>query len=212
MIRSKECEREHLNNITVDKMSLPLGEVVRSATTDFVAVSHQLYGSPPIGSLVKCGGTTVVYGVVGEVVTQSLDPGRRPTAMGTEEETVESVYRNNPQLERLYATEFQSISVGYFVDGVVNRHIAPLPPKIHDHVYLCEADEVEDFSQSLEFLRSILSAPFGSPDDVLSSFLRTTSQIRIDGESFLVDAGKFLAVLLNGQPQRLSAILKRLSL
>ena len=200
-----------MNDTTANETAGPLGEVVQSATTEFVAVCHRLYESPPLGSLVRCGGENVAYGVVGEVVTQSLDPGRRPTAMGTDEETVEAVYRNNPQLERLYATEFRSIAVGHRVNGAVNRYLAPLPPKIHDYVYLCGPEEVVEFSRSLEFLRILLSAPFGSPDDVVSSFLRTTSQVRPDGEPFLVEAGKLLAQLLNGQSQRLNGLLRRLS-
>ena len=200
-----------MNDTAANGTPTLLGEVVQSATTEFVAVCHRLYESPPLGSLVKCGGESIVYGVVGEVVTQSLDPGRRPTAMGTDEETVEAVYRSNPQLERLYATEFRSIAVGHQVDDTLNRYLAPMPPKIHDYVYLCGSEEVVEFSRSLEFLRVLLSAPFGSPDDVVSSFLRATSQVRPDGETFLVDAGKLLADLLNGQSQRLNGLLRRLS-
>jgi len=56
-----------------------------------------------------------------------------------------------------------------------------------------------------------VSAPFGSTDDVISSFLRLASQAQPESENFLFDGGKQLAKLLSGDSQRLSAILRRLS-
>ena len=49
--------------------------------------------------------------------TRSIDPGRRPVAMGAGEETVEAVYDRNPQLNRLLSTEFRSLVVAHRRDG-----------------------------------------------------------------------------------------------
>ena len=188
-----------------------IGEVVEASTTEFATQCHELYEAPPLGSLVKSGGESPIYGVVAEVSTQSIDPGRRPVAMGSGESTVEAVYENNPQLTRLLTTEFRSVVVGHRADGRLNRYLAPLPPKIHDFVYVCGPRELVEFSASLEFLSILLATRVGSPDDIAASFLRHASVAHPEPRPYLVAAGKELAMLLTGQLQRLSGILRRLS-
>lgn len=187
------------------------GEVVAASTTEFTTQCHALYEAPPLGALVKSGGESPVYGVVAEVSTQSIDPGRRPVAMGLGESSVEAVYENNPQLNRLLTTEFSSVVVGHRADGRLNRYLAPLPPRIHDFVYVCSPRELAEFSGSLEFLSILLAARAGSPDDVTASFLRLASLAHPEPRPYLVAAGKELATLLTGQLQRLNGILRRLS-
>ena len=189
----------------------PAGEVVEAATTEFVAQCHELYGSPPLGALVKTGGDDTVYGVVAEVATRSLDPGRRPVAMGAGEADVDAIYSRNPQLGRLLSTEFRSVVVGHMAGGRLNLYVAPLPPKIHDMVYPCDGEETREFSGSLHFLSLLLSVQVGSPDDVVAAFLRGVSDSHSDPRAFLVGAGRELASLLGGDLQRLNGILRRLA-
>jgi hypothetical protein len=188
-----------------------VGEVVQASTTEFTAQCRRLYESPPLGSLVRCGSGSPVFGIVGEVTTQSIDPGRRPVVMGVDDDTEEAVYQSNPQLSRLLATEFRSVVVGHQADGALRRYLAPLPPRIHSFVHRCGAEEVLEFSRSLEFVSLLLAAPFGSQDDVISSFLRQASLCHPEPRAFLVGAGKELATLLGGRLQRLNGILRRLS-
>ena len=188
-----------------------VGEVVQASTTEFVAQSHRLYESPTLGALVRCGGDEPIYGVVGEVTTQSIDPGRRPVAVGEGEEAEEAVYEQNPQLNRLLATEFRSVVVGYQSDGLTRRYLAPMPPRIHAFVYECDLDQVREFTGSLDFLSILLASPPGSADDVTASFLRRASVAHPEPDTFLVSAGKELATLLAGQLPRLNGLLRRLS-
>ncbi len=189
----------------------PVGEVVAASTTEYLTQCRALYGAPPLGTLVKSEGHDAIYGIVGEVATQSIDPGRRPMAMGRHDETSEAVYKRNPQLTRLLATEFRSVVVGYRANGTLHRYLAPLPPKIHSSVFQCDLDEAIEFSGSLDFVPLLLAAPFGSQDDIISSFLRAASTAHPDPERFLVEAGRYLANLLGGQFQRLNGILTRLT-
>lgn len=200
-----------MSNADAQVTSDPIGEVVRASTAGFESVSHRLYDAPPLGSLVKSGGESPVFGVVGEVTTDSIDPGRRPTAMGAQAESVEDVYRGNPQLERLYSTAFHSIAVGHRAGGRLLRYLPPTPPKIHDRVFLCGPSEVMELSSSLDFMPLLLRAPIGSPDDVTAAFLRQASLSHGEPQAFLVDAGRELADLLAGQLQRLNGILRRVS-
>ena len=188
-----------------------VGEVVAASTIEFAAQCHRLYQAPPLGALVRCGGDVPIYGIVGEVATQSLDPGRRPRAMASEGGSVEQVYQRNPQLSRLLATEFRSVVVGFQDNGTLRRYLAPLAPMIHAPVFLCPAVEVLEFSAALDFLPVVLAAPFGSPDDTAAAFLRQASVTHPDPGGFLLAAGKELAGLLAGELPRLNGILRRLA-
>ena len=188
-----------------------IGEVMEASTTEFATQCYQLYQAPQLGSLVRSGDDSPIYGIVHEVSTESMDPGRHPIARGRDEDTEEGVYLSNPQLNRLLYTGFRSMVVGHQADGQTFRYLAPLPPRIHSFVYECASEELQGFSSSLEFLSIVLSAPISATDDVTASFLRQASASHSAPAQFLVFAGKELAVLLSGQLQRLNSILRRLS-
>lgn len=188
-----------------------VGEVVRASTSDFVTQCYRLYGAPPLGCLVKCDADTTAYGVVAEVTTESLDPGRTPVARGEHEESVDAIYRSNPQIERLYTTHFKAVTVGHRMNGQIRSYVAPSPPRIHSFVSPADEDELRSLSGSLDFVPVLLDQPSGARDDVTASFLKLSSAVHEDPEEYLVAAGKELAVLLTGQLHRLNGLLKRLS-
>ena len=188
-----------------------IGEVVEASTTMFVVQCHELYNAPDLGSLVRIGDVETIYGIVAEVSTQSLDPGRRAMVMGREEESVEAVYEQNPQLARLLSTEFHAIVVAHRRDDQVNQFIAPVPPRIHDIVYTCDGSELLGVFPSLELLPTLLSSPIGSPDDITAAFLRRLTLEHSNPEKMLVEAGRELAYHLSNQITRLNGILRRLS-
>ena len=188
-----------------------IGEVVEASTAGFITQCYRLYEAPLLGSLVRSGDDTPIYGIIHEVATRSMDPARHPIPRGQDQDTEEAVYLSNPQLSRLLLTEFRSVVVGHQSDGGLRRYVAPLPPRIHSFVYRCPDDELQTFSSSLEFLPALLAAPIGAPDDVIASFLRQASASHPEPERFLVEAGKKLAVHLGGELQRLNNVLRRLS-
>ena len=189
-----------------------VGEVVEASTSGFVAQCHRLYDAPPLGALVRCGPpAAAVYAIVGEVATRSLDPGRRPTAVGHEDDTDDDVYRRNPQLSRLLSTEITAVTVAHVAGDSLLRYLPPSPPRIHAFVSLCATAELRRLSDSLDFLPGVLSAPVASSDDVAAAFLRQASVAHDDPEAFLVAAGRELAALLGAQVPRLNSLLKRLA-
>ena len=199
-------------NQTDETIDARLGEVVEASSTEFAVHCYRLYESAPLGALVRTAGDSPVFGVVQEIATQSIDPGRQTVAMGGDAETVQSVYESNPQLTRLYSTRFRSLMVGYREDGRIRRYLAPVPAKIHDHVLRCGNDEVLDFCASLEFLPTLLSATAASGDEVVASFLRRASASQPAADEFLLRAGKELATLLSGDLRRLNQLLRRIAL
>ena len=188
-----------------------VGEVVEASTTQFATQCYQLYQAPPLGSLVRSGEQTTIYGIVHEVATRSMDPARHPIPRGLDEDTEEGVHLNNPQLSRLLLTEFHSIVVGYDSEGNIRRHLAPLPPRIHSFVYRCGSEELAAFSGTLDFITILLEAPMAAPDEVIAAFLRQAGASHPEPERFSIEAGKELAGQLGGQLRRLNNILRRIS-
>ena len=186
-----------------------VGEVVEASTSRFVVQCHELYGAPPLGSLVRSEGG--VYGVVAEVTTQSLDPGRRAVAMGRGEESAEAVYRRHPQLTRLMSTELEAVVVAHRSGGELSRFLAPTPPRIHEIVHACGDPELLEVAGELELLPSLLASPAGSPDDVTAAFLRQVVQAHPEPERVRLEAGRKLAGHLAGQLHRLTGILRRVA-
>lgn len=141
--------------------------------------------------------------------TVPSEPGRRPIARGRDEASEEDVYRQHPQLAQLLRTEFNSLVVGHSNGDVVYHYLPPMPPRIHAFVYLCDREQAQRFSQSLDFLNLLVKAP-QSGDEVVAASLRFLASFNEDNRGFLVSAGRELSRLLAGEPQRLNAILRRM--
>ncbi len=189
-----------------------VGEVIEASTTEFIAQCYELYRLPPLGSLVKSGGSGLEqYAVVYHATTTSLEPGRRPIARGKDESSEEAVYRSSPQLEKLLRSEFSALVVGHRQDDKLYHYLPPSPARIHSFVYLCPPEEVKEFSQSLEFLNILLNTSLPLPrEELVAACLRQMSQAFEDSHTFLVTAGKQLAGLLGGEFNQLKAILERI--
>jgi len=188
-----------------------VGEVIEASTTDFVAQCYELYQSPPLGSLVKTTDLPVeLYGIVYHATTTGIEPGRRPIARGKDEDTEEAIYQSSPQLLKLLRSEFNALVVGHRQDNKLHHYLPPKPARIHGFVYLCPADEVKEFSQSLDFLNILINTHLPvSAEELVAACLRQMSQVYEDRHAFLVTAGKELAILLSGEFNKLKAILRR---
>jgi hypothetical protein len=189
-----------------------VGEVIQASTTDFVAQCYELYQIPPLGSLVKTKDQQLeLYGVVCNAATTSLEPGRRPIARGKDETTEEEIYRQSPQLLKLLKSEFGAVVVGHKQDDKLYHYLPPTPAKIHSFVFQCQAGEIKEFGQSFDFLNILINAGLPvSTEELVAATLRQMSQAYEDRKSFLVAAGKELALRLSGDLSQLKAILGRI--
>jgi len=185
-----------------------MAEVIEASTARFIAQCYELYGLPPLGGLVRTGD---IYGVVCHAETAGMEPGRRPIARGKDETTEAAVYDASPQLLKLLRSEFTATVVGYQDGAKVYQYLPPQPARIHGFVYLCQPDEVREFSGSLDFLNILLNAsPIVPPEEVVAATLRQMAGAQDDPRAFLVAAGKELANLLSADFTRLKNILGRL--
>ena len=185
-----------------------IGEVVEADSITLTVQCYRLYGSPPLGAIVRAG-DAAVYAVVTEVRTEGLDPSRPVTARGEAEATEEDVYLNNPQLAQLLTTRFKTVVIGYQSDTGVAVGLPPLPPKVHSFVGPCPADTVEELTWSGAFLRLLLDA--AAPDEVIAACVRLAGGMVGDGQGLRVRSAKTLALELVGQVPRLNAMMRRLA-
>lgn len=175
----------------------------------FTAQCYDLYGLPPLGSLLRTGD---IYAVVFNASTSSLEPGRKPLARGRDEATEEDIYKSSPQLAKLLRSEFEAVVVGFKDGDTFRQYLPPQPARIHAFVYLCQPDEIKEFGSSFDFLNILVNATLPVPaEELIAASLRQMSRVQEDPRAFMVAAGKELAALLSSQYDRLKSILGRLS-
>ncbi|MBI4337756.1 MAG: hypothetical protein HY683_08035 [Chloroflexi bacterium] len=185
------------------------GEIIESSSTVFTAQCYHLYEGPPLGALVWAGTGPRTIGVVCNITTGTLDPGRRIVPRGAQEESEEEVYQSHPQLARLLATHIQAVIVGHMEGEAVRQYLPPAPPRIHAFVYACTPEETAAFTHHFDFLRLVTDAKDIAADEVLAACLRSAAACHPDPADFLLRAGKALALELTDDVPRLNAILRR---
>jgi hypothetical protein len=187
-------------------------EVIEASSAEFTAQCYKLDQAPPLGSLVKTQDKLgEIYGVVYNVETHSLEPGRRVVARGEKVKTEDDIFKANPQLAKLLSTDFKVLVVGHSLGKNLYHYLPPKPASIHSFVYICQLEEVKAFTRSLDFLSLFVDARLPiSVDEVMAACLRYASQAHPAPQAFLVKAGKELAGMLGGDVNRLNSLLKRL--
>ena len=153
------------------------------------------------------------YALVYGASTASLEPSRRPSALGFADE--DELRSEQPQIFELLRTEFSGLLLAYSAgDGkALKRHLPPKPPRIHSRVYLCAPDEVRALTEELSFLRGLLLPSGGAlggvpTDELVAACLRGAREAQANDQAFLLRAGRTLAALLTDDYDRLQAILK----
>lgn len=188
------------------------GEIVEASTREFLAECYDLYCAPPFGSLVRTSGEGIdIFAVVQNTVTSSREPGRTTVALGKKESTEDEIYNTHPQLSRLLRTCFKALVVGYREGPSIRQFLPSHTPHIHGFVFRCDKAEIQEFSQSLDFL-SLLAASEtdSSPEELIGASLRYMSLAREKPQEFLVAAGKELTLLFNRDFNKLTYILRRI--
>jgi len=186
------------------------GEIVETTTVGFVAESLELNRPPALGSLVKVDNPdgSRVYGIVSYGMTTALEPGRRAIRRSTDEVYDQAVYKEHPELSHILRTEFAVILVGCEDERGLWQHLPSQPPPLHYSVYSCSPQEVQRFSQRLDYFRLILSSsgPISS-EQLLAAHIREVYQ-RNQDDNWLLGAARAAASLLKEDHARLIAVLQ----
>jgi hypothetical protein len=203
-----------------------IAEVVETSTTEFLAQcldSEELSFTtmPPFGSWVKSmeeEGGNLVYAVVYFASTSPIDSVHRARALGL---SLQELREQQPQIFAMLKTEFRAAIAGFQPyrvvsdraepeAGIIYQHLPPRPPQLHQAVFTCTSTEVIQFTEKLDFLRSLLQMNAVPVDALIAATLREIYQLRQADREWLVQAGRTLGVLLKDDYDRLRAILNQI--
>lgn len=187
-----------------------IAEVIESSTTEFAAQARELHAAPPFGAFIKTVSPITSIAMVYHISTGSMDLNRRPIAYG---KTEEELRREQPQIFELLRTEIKAKVVGYAENGKFRPLLPPQPPKLHSFVYGCAPAEIQQFTQHVEYFRTLLGIGGTLADELLIAAVQQTCQAhQANPRQVLVQVGKELSRLLRDDYDRLESILRRISL
>ena len=203
-----------------------IAEVIETATTEFLAqcldpedLSFPVM--PPFGSWVKSmdeESGNQVLAVVYHATTSPIDSIHRARALGL---SLEELREQQPQIFAMLKTEFRAAIVGFQTDqsgandssrmgGQVYQYLPPRPPQIHQAVYHCDPAEIIQFSEQLDFLRTLLQVIGAPVESLAAAAIREIYQLRKADRDWLVKAGRTLSILLKDDYDRLRYILSQI--
>lgn len=201
-----------------------IAEIVETATTEFLAQcldaeELRFPTMPAFGSWVKSleeEAGNIVYAIVYHASTSPIDSVHRARALGL---SLEELREQQPQLFAMLKTEFRAAIVGFRPAKAnptsderspIYQHLPPRPPQLHQAVFQCDTVEVVEFTEQLDFLRSLLQMPGTPVDALIAATLREVYHLRQADRQWLVNAGRTLNVFLKDDYDRLRAILSQI--
>jgi hypothetical protein len=195
-----------------------IGEVIASATTFFTAQALRdpdaglnMPKAPPFGSFVRAhleDEGIDVFGVVYHAETTSFDATHRPMALNLSRQELRE---QQPQIFELLRTDFSLVITGFRDEGRIHHYLPPCPPQVHDFVYACTVTEVAAITDSMDFLRTLITFSQAPSEELAASVIRTAYRLRGEDRTFLLAAGRTLANLLRNDYDRLGAVMQRLT-
>ena len=203
-----------------------IAEVIETATTEFLAQCLEPEDlsfpvMPAFGSWVRSldeESGNHVYAVVYHATTSPIDSVHRARALGL---SLQDLREQQPQIFAMLKTEFRAAIVGFrpgnrngnsASNEAIYQHLPPRPPQIHQAVYACDPEEVLQFSEKLDFLRTLLQVNGAPVDALTAAAIREIYQLRQADRTWLVNAGRTLSVLLKDDYDRLRVILSQIHL
>jgi hypothetical protein len=195
-----------------------IGEVLSSSIVTFVAQSWQDHSNevilnseiPRFGSFIRAHAgedDMNIYAVVYNVLTQVQDNIHKPAAMKL---TRKQLRVEQPHIFSLLKTEIHAVIIGFEKEGEYFSRLAPLPPQVHDFVYLLNNEEINKATSSLEYLRMLKNISYVPTDELIAASLRHAAIAHKDSRDFLVSAGQYLSKIFKDDYDRLIALLKQI--
>ena len=205
-----------------------IAEVIETSTTQFLAQCLEPEDlsfpvMPPFGSWLKSldeeSGNKIIA-VVTYATTTPIDSVHRARALGL---SLSELREQQPQIFAMLKTEFKATIVGFESYqntensngnslGKVYQYLPPRPPQIHQGVYRCEAAEILNFSEQVEFLRILLQVRDAPVDALMAAAIRDIYLLRKGDKDWLVKVGRTLSILLRDDYDRLQYILSQVTL
>lgn len=183
-----------------------VGEIIASSTIGFTAQCPSDEAAPPLGGFVTVESPAgPAMAVVFMVRAASFDANRRPMAYGLAED---DLYRQQPQLRELLATEFDAALIGHDPGSGWRQLLPPQPPRLHRFVYPADPAAIRSVTTGGDYLRTLAAAELS--DDLLAAAIRASLAADDDQGAARVAMGQALARLLGDDYDRLQALLRRI--
>lgn len=157
-----------------------IGRLLRANNTGFVVGCrvNQL-SAPSFGALVRVP-LEDGYQIFGLICDIQIDDDGLVRQLVTAEGVEENVIQDN-RLNRNVPLEMSVLSVGYQLNGKIMHLLPPRPPLSLDQIYLCQEQEICDFTRQGHFgyLRHILRHSDLPVGELLAAHARQANQAHI---------------------------------
>ncbi|MEA5621219.1 HAS-barrel domain-containing protein [Cronbergia sp. UHCC 0137] len=195
-----------------------IGEVIETTSTEFLSQCLEpddlsFPPMPPFGSWVTSvdeESGNQVYAVIYHATTMPIDSVHRARALGM---SLQTLREEQPQIFAMLKTEFRAAIVGFeppSSNSSIYQYLPPRPPQIHQAVYRCEPEAVINFTQELDFLRTLLFINGAPVDSLAATTIREVYKLRKADRTWLIKAGRHLSLLLKDDYDRLRFILSQI--
>lgn len=193
---------------------IEIGRLLRAGTGGFVAGCRvaQLE-APSFGALVRVP-LEAGYEVFGLIYNIHVDDDGLVRQLVTAQGVDESVIADN-RLNRNVPLEMSVLSVGYRQDGRIHHLLPPRPPLSLDVIYLCEAEDLRQFTSAGRFgyFRHILGAADLPMGELLAAHLQqaNAAHAMTGDQGWLKNAMAELIILLRDDYPALMGVLGALA-
>jgi hypothetical protein len=187
----------------------PFAEIIESSLHTFVAQAWQWDVVAPFGSLVSVQTKhRSVFGIVHQITTGSMDPGRHPVAY---QKTEEQLRAEQPQIFAFLRTTFSCIIIGYQEKGTIRYQLSPEPPKIHAFVEPVAIDLCKQILHNPQYLPLLFGFAdhIGNVDELILALMRTQAQLGILSEQSVEQFAQSFCLLTGNDYRRLKLLLSR---
>ena len=197
----------------MEEVHAMIGRVTRCSIRGFVgAVRLPEPDLPSFGAFCKAEAQQGHSQVIGLIYDISIEDDEFARQMATAESLSPEQFSDH-QYNRQVPVEFSALAIGYQRDDQFHYNLPPQPPLTLAPIRALAPAERMAFTQRLDFIPLILSAPNLPVDDLLTAALRQAAQDRSGGERrrFLLQAGRECARLLDRDLSRLHVVVRGLA-
>jgi hypothetical protein len=194
-----------------------VGKVLRANMRTFVFGTRIPEGDVPnFGSLVQTRNPyrqARIFGLIYDIALKDDERGMVKLLSVADDARQEDIEWLRSQLVPL---EVSVLCVGYQLhEGERIRHGLPPQPPIALHgIEICDAPEIQAFTERLDFFRLVMDAQDVPCDELLAASVRLATHARANGRQrdFALGCGRELARLMSYDGARLEGLLRRLQL
>lgn len=191
-------------------LNKPFAEVIESSLQSWLAQSWQWNYFPPFGTLVYIKQKErILFGIVHQVQTGSMDPTRYPFPY---QKTEEELLREQPQIFEFLKTTFSCLTIGYQEKDAIVYQLAPEPPKIHAFVSPVDDILCKQFFAHETYLHSLfsMSNQIFNLDELLLAILKQQAALHMLNQNKIEQFMHAYALLTGNDYRRLKLFLQRL--